>query len=616
MTKEISIILIDSKSDLEIIEKTTDEKIIITFDYDSHIKLLDKKINHEISDNYLDNNDLIEIEKKLQLFSFWFKEKSIQDILNYNGVNLGQLFYPELHNLLVPFLKKFFEIKNIYLKYKEANFLASSNLNEFLKVFSNTIKKSSDGIKSIEFLYDSHKIPIKIGKNNYSVDISRSNFHRFKNIFEKIIHQLFGPTKEKCKKNSILLIECDTIRYRKIFENLPKFQLNLMLFNRRRPVIWNKTSFSIIQKSKCSILTRKIIKNDYHKDVENGIIQISKKIKLLKNQSFFKNYFFIENFSFWELLKPVFFELTEKRMKDAIEEIEITKHVFETCNFKAIVIWSEHGFNEQIVVQLAKKYNIKIILVQHGIYHDSKDSFDMNKFKGVLPIYSELFFVWGNLTKNYALDYGIAKNRIIEIGSPIHDLTWEMKKGIESKNILLALPPITENIIDDLKIETIDNYKSSIKKIYQICKKNNKKLIIKDHPAPSKINLDEYIKKIDPDIVLIKSGNIAEFIKKCSVLITIDISTSMLDAQIFNKPIISILIKDVPQNESQIIKSNSFVEMKNIDDLDHVLLRLLSDNENRKKQIIGQQDFLKKYLVNLGTASDKFLTQLESIQHT
>ena len=56
--------------------------------------------------------------------------------------------------------------------------------------------------------------------------------------------------------------------------------------------------------------------------------------------------------------------------------------------------------------------------------------------------------------------------------------------------------------------------------------------------------------------------------------------------------------------------------MKNIDDLDHVLLRLLSDNENRKKQIIGQQDFLKKYLVNLGTASDKFLTQLESIQHT
>ena len=240
----------------------------------------------------------------------------------------------------------------------------------------------------------------------------------------------------------------------------------------------------------------------------------------------------------------------------------------------------------------------------------------MNKFKGVLPIYSELFFVWGNLTKNYALDYGIAKNRIIEIGSPIHDLTWEMKKGIESKNILLALPPITENIIDDLKIETIDNYKSSIKKIYQICKKNNKKLIIKAHPAPSKINLDEYIKKIDPDIVLIKSGNIAEFIKKCSVLITIDISTSMLDAQIFNKPIISILIKDVPQNESQIIKSNSFVEMKNIDDLDHVLLRLLSDNENRKKQIIGQQDFLKKYLVNLGTASDKFLTQLESIQHT
>ena len=55
-----SIILFDSISDLDDLDKINSEHTskIISFDYDTHNILKDKKINHQTSDNYLSKNDL------------------------------------------------------------------------------------------------------------------------------------------------------------------------------------------------------------------------------------------------------------------------------------------------------------------------------------------------------------------------------------------------------------------------------------------------------------------------------------------------------------------------------------------------------------------------------
>ena len=116
--------------------------------------------------------------------------------------------------------------------------------------------------------------------------------------------------------------------------------------------------------------------------------------------------------------------------------------------------------------------------------------------------------------------------------------------------------------------------------------------------------------------MLVKSGNIVDLIKTCSMLITIDISTVILDAQILKKPTILILVKDILQKESEIVKSNSFIDIKNIEEFENVFLQLISDNKFREDQIDSQSKFLHKYLSNLGNASEKFLNYLEKIQHT
>ena len=65
--------------------------------------------------------------------------------------------------------------------------------------------------------------------------------------------------------------------------------------------------------------------------------------------------------------------------------------------------------------------------------------------------------------------------------------------------------------------------------------KLNKKLIIKIHHG---LSLDEenIIKKINPDIKIIKSGSLFELIKSCNLLITLGPTTATLEALILKKP--------------------------------------------------------------------------------
>ncbi len=59
------LVLFDSPSDFDDLDEmiSKNKPKIISFDYDTHRILKDKKINHEISDNYLSKKDLRIIQK-------------------------------------------------------------------------------------------------------------------------------------------------------------------------------------------------------------------------------------------------------------------------------------------------------------------------------------------------------------------------------------------------------------------------------------------------------------------------------------------------------------------------------------------------------------------------
>ena len=97
------IVLVDTFTDLNYIKKKfqNDDYTIISFDYESHQKLLNEKINHELSDNYITDSQCITLQNYVYKFASWFRESNFSHLLEYRKINLGGLYEDELINYFV-----------------------------------------------------------------------------------------------------------------------------------------------------------------------------------------------------------------------------------------------------------------------------------------------------------------------------------------------------------------------------------------------------------------------------------------------------------------------------------------------------------------------------------
>lgn len=612
-----TIILFDSSSDIEDLKKIRkNDALIITFDYESHKQLLQNKISHEISDNYLSEDDFKKIFKQSFDFSRWYEESIPSNFLEYENINLGKLFYIEFHHFLIPFLKKFLELIQISKKHDKATFFASNLLHDICKSINSSI--TPFGIKqkiSKEFLYDSIKYQIT---DSFSINISRKSYLKLKKISEGIIHSFLQDNKNKNLQKSVLLIEFDPIRYAKLLESSTNFPINMILFNRRRPVIWNKKSYTIIKNSNCLVVTSQdLINNQVKNNVKKTKNMIEQKFnQLLNNEKFFNTFFTLDNFSFWKLIKPFFTELCKKRIEEAIQEIEITKELFHKTKISSVVIWSESGFNEQIVIKIAKKNNTKVILLQHGFYWETKANYESNKFEGCFPIDSDKLIVWGKSTKQYVTNVGFS-DKIKVLGSAIYDSIFDRKmKNLNQKQdtILLATSSPVKNEVFDLTVKTMQNYEYAIEKVCKTISKLDKKLVIKLHPFQEELDISHIVKSIDSKIIVIKNGDITPLIESCEIFLTIDFSTTMLEAQILNKPVISIFVKDRLTEEMPTIFNSDSCVITTIDDFEKSISKVLSDNDFKKQIIINGKKFVDNYLSNQGSAVQEILNFLQKYE--
>jgi hypothetical protein len=454
---------------------------------------------------------------------------------------------------------------------------------------------------------------VKIGNSTYSLRIPKILFKKFKNISEKFI-KLFLKNKHTIPtKPSTLLVEFDTIRCKKFFEASNNLSINLVHYGRRRPTIWNKESFSIVKNSNSLLVD---IDKIYDKNLKNSVYQgqlFAKENlnKLLQNHEFFENYFSFKEYSLWLILKPFFVDLITKRFSEAISEIEITKKLFNLYNIKNILILSEHGFNEQIIIQIAKQQKISLHLLQHGVFFDTPESLEQNIFAGILPMDSDYFLTWGDSTKKYSIKSGIPSQKLKPLGSIFYDQIFENKQKnlhLESNYILFALAWPGKNQVKDLTIETLESFEKSIKEICTIISNQNKKLIIKIHPYSEQEDLTTMIKKINPEIIIIKNGSILDLIQSCEIFITLDLSTTILEAQILEKPVISIIVRDTGLGNPTIFKDNSCIRIP-VEELETQLSHL-SDDDYRNKIILKGNDFVKKYL-SVSNASHEILSYLQ-----
>lgn len=583
---------------------------IITFDYKSHYVLYEKNIPHVISDSFLTLEDMDEIQSKSYDFARWHEDKRLQKSITYEGINLGLLIQTEFNYFLVPFLKKFVEIMKIYSENKKANFLGSQYLIEIMESFSANATVISKTTQNEEFYYDSVKIPLKIKDYSFSINVSKKNYDRIKNFTGQFINLFL---KENMPKNdkSVLFVEFDPVRYHNLFLNMNKVKCNFSLYNIRKPPIWNKESFTIIKESNCNIIdSKKLISKSSRKLLEIDIKEMKINLEILFEREEFIEIFSLHSKSFWKLVKKTMKDLFEKRISELIINIQKGKKLFDENNFSSILVWSEIGSTEQILVKLAKQKNIPVVLLQHGLFFDSrtKGAYEMNKFQGVYPVDANEIIVWGEIEKNHQILAGITEKKIHALGSPLFD---DFSDNVELSTNIVTLAtsgPVKENVFD-LTVKTIEKNIETIRTISQLVEKFNKKLIIKIHPSPDEFDPTELVQKISQDIEIIKNGDITEIIKKCDIFIVIDVSTIIINAQLLRKPVISVTVKDSGYGIPTVLTTNSCLQV-NSKNFEEYFEKILTNKEFKNKILQNGDKYIKSYLSNVGTASEKILNFL------
>jgi hypothetical protein len=614
--KKTKMIFVDTEIDfkeLQKISKIDPSIILITFDYNSHKLLQKMNISHELSENFLNDNDFENIQHQAYYFSNWAKQCASKNLLNYKYVNVGNLFYIEFFVFILPIIKKLFEIKKIHQIYADNNYYASGLLFDITKIFLNDVILFSKKEKiERKFIYDT----VDIGPDFLKIKLPKNYYNKIKKISENFFETFFNVNKN-FNKNGIMLIEFNTIRYESLFQSIHNNNLKSIYFGIRRPAIWNYKSYSIIKNSHTKIISNLIHDTELQQTINKGVLKMNENYEILLKQDILKNYFQFENKSFWNVIEPYFDKLWKNRIKSSIYDIENSYKILKTTQPKSILLLSESGYTEQIILSLAKEIGIHTFLLHHGMFHDTDKGHEWNKFSGSISINSDKFFVWGNSMKKYARHYKIPDSKIISVGTPVHDSLFNSKfddiKTDKDTVLLIAQGPGIHLHSKDYSIKAYDDYYNSIKIICKSVLKLKKNLIIKLHPYENISNEKQIAHEISPKIIVTDKGDPLSLIKSCNafVIIGTSLSTAILEAHIFRKPVIRVNYGEWMDKPDKLRVSSCH----SIDPQDffEVLKRTIYEKEYRNKLISIGEKFLEDYLVNPGDSSNKIASYLDHI---
>jgi hypothetical protein len=613
---ESSIYLINSSSVDYFLKHITNYKKIITFDYDSHIKLNQNKIDHITSDDFITPSEFTQLHKQSYTFSSWYNENELSNCLIYKKINLGQLFYNNFFDYFLPLLKNFFEINKIFLFYKTEKFVAPYNLYKILNKFTNNVKLlNEETLEPLNLFHNSLVYNFKIKNHFFKLTLTKNKFQKLRNFADNFFKNLFHKKLNNDQK-SHLLIEFDSIKFKNLFTNFPNSS-NFISYNRRRPIIWNLESYSIIKNSNSYFFTEnELLTNEVKQNILNSEVWINDALSCMEKYDHnFQKFFSFSETALWLIIKDSFFDLCRSKFKEIIKEIELAEQLFKKVKFSSVLIWSEMGATEQIISHFAKINHIPIILLQHGLYYDHHLAKNMNMFEGVLPINSDIFAVWGNLMNNFSKNMNLDSKKIQLIGSPNLESIFKInKQELKQNYILVAAQGPSTNSIYDMDIKLIEKYVNTIKEISHIVTKLDENLIFKIHPNPHEMDIENIVNSINPSIKVIKSGSITDLIKNCKIFVAIDVSTTILEAQILEKPVISISVKDYHAGdaESQIFLSNSCIRT-DIKNFQSHLSKIMHDEIFKRILIQNGLNFVDDYLINKKNSSKCLIELLEKL---
>ena len=613
------IILVDSTSNFENIKnffKKENNLSIISFDYKSHKKLENGNIPHQISDDYITDLQCKTIQDYVYKFTYWYFEKDFSKFLEYREINLGRLFQDELLNFFVRFLKKFKEIEIIFASNQNKEFLAENELFDIIQFFTNsTLNLQKSTKKFHSFPHEEMRVNLKIAGYEKSLFLSRDRYLKLKKLTDFLINNMFNPKITDNTKTKILFAEYNTERYKELFLKSKKFNAEIFFYGKRRPAFWNGSTLKTIRNSKCKIITNHLIYDNVAKHEEKlGIKKMRTQLsELWKKNSSLEKFFTFGDFEVFTLIKPVLVELIENRLSRTIHEIELVNRMFQKIRFDFSVIINELGFSEQIISCLSKTHKVKCIHMQEGFHWDTIAAHANLTSQGAYLHDADTLAVWGDIDRSISIENGgIPSNKVKIIGAPRYDNLFNSETKKQDYILLASSGDPQPEEVNGIRINKIEEYLTDILQISKIVRELDEEVFIKLHPSPTQLmDLVELGKKIDPKITIVSHGEITSLLPSAKLVISIGMSSAIIEALILKKPVIFIPGIDYNWGDPSIINEKGCL-ISSINELKNDLKGVLNNTKLYAEQQNSSRKYLSKLISHHGNASDEFYKYLKN----
>ena len=596
-----------------------------TFDFNVHEILKNKKIEHEIADNLLTEEDRLKIFNQMLEFRKWYSTVTSKD-LEFENVNILKLFDThEFSSYLMPNLINFILIKKIIEKEKPEKIISTSIFKKFINLFSkNSPIQTEYFINKLDqkLLWDKITIKYDVGKFSISFNLSKKLYLKFKKIVELTLGFFYNFWSfNDLSKKSIIFLEFNPAIHSTLLNKLKNYHGNILLINRRRSAVWNKKSIDIVRHSDSKIVNfdRILDKNEKQK-LPLLVTDYSKKLEVFwENSDFFNNLFQINDYSFWDIIREDLKRKYDEKLSDFIFSILSVKKLLAKNDVKCIVSLNDVGETEKAFLEFNNE-KIPSILLEHGFIERVKetkqfDYLDFIYFKGKLAVMGETRKKW------LCEEFNIDPNRIISLGSPRHDDYFNCKLKNNNKNkitILLAPNPIGDISglsSTDLKLRVNNVILKILSTVKQL---DNFQIIVKLHSSQLKHNeeMNSFIKNYDNTIPIYLSKSVIDTINDADLVIvmspeTYGTSTMILESMILGKPTINIVFNQKPF-QFEHVKSKAVFIISEHDELEEKIRKILLDKNIQNEIIKNADKFVNKFLSNPGIASEKILDLLRA----
>ena len=610
-----SILLIDSAFDFNNLKKIVNKKniTIITFDYKSHTILENQNISHKLSEDYLKDDQYEQIQEYVYKFSYWYTNEKFSNFLEHEQINIGRLYIDEMINFLVRFLKKFREIEVIFKSNPNKKFYADNELFDITKFFTNSVKNEFPSKSNpYSFTHDEIRLDLKINKFQKSFFINKTLYLKIKRLIDNITTSIVKPKRYSDSNIGILFAEFNTERFKDLFLESKKFNAQIFFYGRRRPAFWNMSTFKTMIDSKCKIITDKNLEDQKFEKNKSTSIKIAydKLSKLWDKTQDLEEFFTFNSHPIFKLIKPTLIHLIEKNIPYIFHEIELVKTMFHSYKFDYSVIINESGFSEQIIAALSKNFGIKCIHLQEGFHPDSKGVIQNLTSQGVFLHDAEILNVWGEIDKELAIKFGnISTEKINIIGAPRYDDLFNSKKSLEKYVLLASSADPQPEEVEGLRIKKINKYLQNILETSKIISELDEEIIIKLHPSPTQLfDIVTLAPRLNSKISVVTKGEISSLLPSAKLLISIGLSSAMIEALILKIPVILIPGIDYNWGESSIENEKGCV-ISNLDAIKHDATKILQ-NKNFFHENESFQNYLAKLIHFEGTSSKIFYQSL------